>query len=41
MGREQEYVVIHVWGERNKFALINYYNTCKKLEWNKLEGIEG
>lgn len=41
VGKEMEYVVIEVWAERKNLVLINFYNSCKKLELNGCKEIEG
>lgn len=36
-----EYVVVKVWIGKKSLVIINYYNPCKRLELNRLEGMKG
>ena len=40
-GAEQEYIVVEVWEGGQNVVIVNYYNPCKKLDWDKLGRIKG
>lgn len=41
LGKEHEYVVVEVWAEGKKIAIMNFYNPCKQLKYSELEQVEG
>lgn len=40
-GREEEYIIIKIWTNQGQLSVINYYNPCRKLVFDKLCQIVG